>query len=297
MKLAYLLAQYLYANKRLDLPGIGTFFLDPGIIIDTENKQRSEEPEGITFKSDPAVRDVSGLINYISTKTGKMKPLAEADLDSHIQMVQQFLNISKPFSFEGIGTLVKLKPGEYEFTQSNILADKSKNDFENEKQVLSKKESIDAKYQAFLATPVVKSRWKRPVIAFLILCGIGLAILGGYVISSKKAGTNDAALVQENENEFTEAIDTAALNKHIRDSIDNATKLSHYKYVLEIANAKRAFRRFSQLKDNSWDVKMETADSVKYTLFLLLPVTTDTTWKVDSLTALSGKKVYIEHQN
>ena len=36
MKLALLLAQYLYSHKKLDLPGIGTFHLDPSVIIDPE---------------------------------------------------------------------------------------------------------------------------------------------------------------------------------------------------------------------------------------------------------------------
>ena len=66
-----------------------------------------------------------------------------------------------------------------------------------------------------------------------------------------------------------------------------------YKYVLEIAKAKRAFKRYNVLKDNLWDVKMETADSIQYKLFLLLPVRSDTTKVLDSLTVLSGRKVYL----
>jgi hypothetical protein len=43
---------------------------------------------------------------------------------------------------------------------------------------------------------------------------------------------------------------------------------------------------------------METADSVSFKLYLLLPMTNaDTTHILDSLTAFTGKKVYIEHQN
>ena len=50
VKLASLLAQYLYTNHRLDLPGIGTFLLDPSTISSVENtKQRSTVLEGVSF--------------------------------------------------------------------------------------------------------------------------------------------------------------------------------------------------------------------------------------------------------
>ena len=56
-------------------------------------------------------------------------------------------------------------------------------------------------------------------------------------------------------------------------------------------------RRYKQLRENLWDVSMETKDSVDFKLFLLLPMRSDTTHVVDSLTALTGKRVYIEYQN
>src|SRR6185295_19257267 len=102
------------------------------------------------------------LVSYISSKSGKMKSLAESDLESHLQKVQQFLNISKPFTFEGIGTLVKVKHGEFEFNQGTIIPDKLKETIEKEVHGVTKKENVDAKYQAYLATPSSKSRWRKP---------------------------------------------------------------------------------------------------------------------------------------
>ncbi|MDP4261949.1 MAG: hypothetical protein Q8941_05405 [Bacteroidota bacterium] len=300
LKISYLLAQYLYTHKRLDLPGIGTFLLDHSVIIDAEhNKHRPGIPEGISFKNDPSIRDSPELVNYISTKAGKMKVLAESDLESHLQMALQFLNINKPFSFEGIGTLIKVKPGEYEFTQGNILSDKSKDHFEKEKHGLSKKETIEDKYQAFLATPVVKSRWRKPVIFLLVLAGIGLAIWGGYTISTNRDGNNEANVPETPADQTKIVPDSSQLKKPDSTPIIKKTNIpaDQYKYVLEVAKANRAFRRYKQLKTNEWDVKMETKDSVQYKLFIYLPVTRDTTWKKDSLTAWLGRKVYIEHQN
>ena len=301
MKIAYLLAQYLYSNKRLDLPGIGTFTLDPSVIIDTEqNKQRSVLPDGISFQNNPAIRTVPELVNYICSNSGKMKVLAESDLESHLQMIQQFLNINKPFSFEGIGTLVKVRPGAFEFTPAHILSNKPKNNPEKDKQTLSKKENVDAKYQAYLATPTVKSRWTKPVVVLLILCGIGLAIWGGYTISTKQNQTAEATLSENNVEQSVPATDSTQLNKSASAMSQQTDKRSDsYKYVLEIAKRNRAFNRLKTLKDSKLSnvVQMETADSVQYKLFVLLPVTSDTTRVIDSLTAFLGKKVYIERQN
>src|SRR5436189_300752 len=120
VKLANLLAQYLYTNKRLDLPGIGTFLLDPSINLDNEKN----------------------------------------------------------------------------------------------------KDNVDAKYHAFLATPAVKTPWKKPVIALLILAGIGLAIWGGYTISTNKASEE---IVPENNNESTVAVPDTTANKLTGDTMKLST--------------------------------------------------------------------------
>lgn len=302
MKLAYLLAQYLYTHKRLDLPGIGTFLLDPVTIIETENnKNRNALPEGISFQSNSSIQSAPELVSYITSKSGKMKSLAESDLESHLQMVQQFLNISKPFTFEGIGTLVKVKHGEFEFNQGNINSDRVKESIDKDLHGVTKKETVDAKYQAYLATPSSKSRWRKPVIVLLILCGIGLAIWGGYTISTKQSENTETTLAENNITEPVTTVDSSQLKKP--DPVisqKTITQPVNYKYVLEVAKAYRAFKRFRTLKDSTMlsnIVQLETTDSIKYKLFVLLPVTMDTTRVIDSLTSFLGRKVYIEHQN
>jgi hypothetical protein len=301
LKLAYVLAQYLYSNKRLDLPGIGTFKLDPSVIIDSDNSsRRSTTPEGISFESNASIRDAPELITYISAKTGKMKALAIADLESHIELAKQFLNIGRAYAFEGIGSLVKVKAGEFEFTPGTIFVnDKLSREMTgSDAQGLSKKETVEAKYQAFLSTPVIKSRWKKPVVALLVLCGIGLAIWAGYTISTKNAEDNE--VLAETSNEPTiPYIDSSKLNKPDSTVIPKPPVSNNYKYVLEVLNANRAFKRYKQLKETELAevVGMETTDSVQFKLFVLYPSTTDTTKTINSLTAFLGKKVYIEPQN
>ena len=68
-----------------------------------------------------------------------------------------------------------------------------------------------------------------------------------------------------------------------------------YKYVLEVAKKKRAVKRYNQLKDIRWKVELETQDSIQYKLFMLLPALSDTSRTIDSLTVMTGRKVYIEY--
>ena len=91
MKIPSLLAQYFYCHQRLDLPGIGTFLLDNASLSALQNsKQRSAMLDGVRFESKPFLKDTPDLIAFIAEKTGKMRALAAADLDSHLVLAEEF---------------------------------------------------------------------------------------------------------------------------------------------------------------------------------------------------------------
>lgn len=296
MKLANILAQYLYTHKRLDLPGIGSFFLDPTAISQAETtKHRAAISDSVRFEHNASIQDASDLINFISSRTGKMKSLALSDLESHLELAKQFLNIGKPFNFEGIGNLVRLKPGEYEFSAEAIASDRLKEPADKEIGGPAKTEG--EKYESFLTTPRKAGSVSKPVMTLLVLAGIGLAIWAGYAISSRN-GDNDSTPIETSVGPTLPVSDTTHNSTPAKDStVKKEAAPDQYKYVLEVASAKRAFKRFNTLKENNWDVKMETRDSVQFKLFLLLPVRPDTTKVLDSLTVLSGRKVYLEKLN
>jgi hypothetical protein len=112
----------LYQIKKLDLPGIGSFTLDPGAVIPQETDRVGQvHATGITFKNANIPLADDNLITFIRDHTGKMKSLAAADLDFYLTTGRQLLNIGKPFYLEGIGTLVKNKEGLLEFTPGDYL--------------------------------------------------------------------------------------------------------------------------------------------------------------------------------
>lgn len=303
LKLAPLLAQYLYSNRRLDLPGIGTFLLDPSTVIEMEpGKQKNQVIEGISFESNPAAGESPDLIAYISTHTGKMKPLASADFYSHMELMQQFLNIGKPFVLEGIGSLVKIRSGEYAFRPGLPIVEKmtgSSSRFARDAtaETTAKNDTYDPLLGQDRSGTV---KWRKPVSLLLLLAGIGAAIWGGYrvyqnrvqqsheTLADSAAAPDRTILVND-----TSTIPPVHDSIHVNTSTVTQPPRGTYKFVLETAPAKRALERFAKLKSYQWDVKMETKDSILYKLFILLPAS-DTSRVLDSLSTLNGRRVYIE---
>ncbi len=298
MKIPSLLAQYFYTNQRLELPGLGSFVLDISSISALQNsKQRSAILEGVSFESNASLKESPDLIAFIAGKTGKMKALASADLDSHLQLAQQFLNMGKPFSFEGIGILSRIKPGEYEFTPISVATDKIKELNTHDVVATVAKEESASRYESFLSVPKTKFEWKKPVIGLMLLCGVGLTIWGGYVISQKKDKTKIHTAAEKIVPEMGATDSLQKADSIIPIAQTAIAPENNYKYVLEVAKSKRAFKRYNQLKDIRWKVMLETKDSIQYKLYMLLPSIADTTRTLDSLMVMTGRKVYIEYSN
>ena len=300
LKLTHLIAQYLYKNKRLDLQGIGSFLLDKSIIIDEDSNKKHQEIgiEGVSFESNAATKEDPELVSFISSYTGKIKALASADLNSHLELAKQFMNIGKPFLFEGIGSLTRIRSGEYSFTPGSALTEKlSEQKIKETKQNSSTEEPV-SDYKSALYKQEKKSNWKKPVTFMLVIAGVALAIWGGYTVYKRTSADNS------NKTEITKENKTILLDDSVSTNPDSITALpanntnnqtGTTKFVLEVSDKDRATQRYAKLKTFQWDVKMETKDSVSFKLFLLLPINAVDSIKVlDSLTRLNGKQVFIE---
>lgn len=292
MKLAPLLAQFLYQQKRLDLRGIGTFFLNSGV-PSPEVSQQTGVIADIHFENNPSIQPSNDLIGFIAQQTGKMKALAAADLESHLEMVHQFLNIGKPFQLEGIGNIAKIRSGAFEFIPGNPSSEKMKEMPGSEGRV-----NEEGNYDPFIKKEKSTLKYKMPVMALLLFAGIGVAVTGGYILYKNNKGAKiQPAITPALESVPTVTADTIVPEKKLEPSPDPiANNQGEFKYVLEKASKKRAFERFSKLKTYRWNVEMETNDSLEYKLYVRLPnPPADTTRIIDSLTALNGRRVYLEN--
>ncbi|MFI5185764.1 MAG: hypothetical protein ACHQF0_03520 [Chitinophagales bacterium] len=299
MKLAPLLAQYLYEQKKLELAGIGTFLLDPSARINTDAQHASE---GISFEYHNSVKEDDRLINYISGETGKMRTLASSDLNSYLELAREFLNIGKPFQIEGIGTLVKNRNGELEFTADHILIDKVKETGIKELSATSISDDSLTTYETLKPHTEKSTGLKKIFLGFLVIATILLIVWLGYRTYKTNSPKNNE------KEQATESVPVSDTTKYISPAKDTVVSVKrpeikttngNYRFVVEVANKKRAFYRYNILKKGNIPIQISTNDSVTYKLFFTLAATpADTARITDSLTiwypAMNHKRAFAE---
>ena len=272
MKLSPLLAQYLSTNKQLSLANIGRFALDDSGII--------------TFEQDASVKEDAALVSFIAEQSGKMKSLVSADLDSSLELARQFLNIGKPYLFEGIGTLSKNKSGNYDFIQNNISVEKNKETGNDGRDMTSTTENSFTDYEEMFSPRKPKGPATKKIVTWLVaIAGLLLAVYGGYLVYTKskdKKGTvitkQDPIVVKTQENLPKAKDSIPAVSK----TVDSSS--GTYRFVIEKAARQRAFARYANLQKIKVNVKMDTKDSVLFNLFFVLPATPADTARIrDSL--------------
>lgn len=298
-----LLSQYLREHHQLRLPGLGSFYASG---LPATGDAETQTAIDVRFERGTVKEADDQFLDFIKQKTGKIKPLAVADLDSYIESGMQLLNIGKPFYIEGIGTILKTREGKYEFVARELAAREESNGhaadrtersaYAEKVRPVEKKKSVfdDEKY-----TPSTNP-WQKLVVAALILGGLAVVVLGGYYLYMQK---NDKAEIQQQAipvvTDSTSNQDTLSAPR-----IDTSQSMASYaavqngsyKFVLETTTSKkRALRRFEQLKSYMLPIKLESPDSVNYKLYFLIPSTPADTLRIkDSLSRYYLSKVKIE---
>jgi hypothetical protein len=191
LKLPQLLSQFLYQTRKLDLPGIGSFTLDQGAVIPGGSENHPQTPAaGISFKNTVIHAPDDELIRFIQTHTGKMKPLAAADLDFFLTSGKEMLNVGKPFHLEGIGTLLANKEGLLLFTPGEYstarLEEPGPTRRESSEKRKSNSDDASSGYTGRAQSAGAKSNSARQVLLLLGIIG-GLIIIGwgGYSLYKK----------------------------------------------------------------------------------------------------------------
>lgn len=298
MKFDHHLASYLYKNKNLKLEGIGTFTLDGKVSVPNEQEKEVYYPiDGLSFVYNPKIETDELQIKYLVEKLGKIQPLVRSDLESYLSNIKQFINLGKPYTIEGIGTLSKNNKGVFEFTPGNFLPVKE--------ELNPKRENEEHNY------PVrTTSSTGRIFVVFLVVVAL-LAVLGGIgwgvssIISSYQKEQNaeeeliqldsasqvSADTVQSTTTQDTTAVQSTPITGVVGDS-------GVFKMAFEVYRFKdRAFARAVQLQKFGTPVKVDTIvvrDSLRYRLYLPVNIKlTDTTKVKDSLSTLFGTRVFI----
>ncbi|MFT3901624.1 MAG: hypothetical protein QM727_00465 [Niabella sp.] len=287
MKLAPSLIKYLGIHKELQIPGLGIFTSAGNFDPDAADDIKTDFRPDIVFEEKEVKAFSEELIDFVASDTGKMRVLIASDLDSQLKGMLDYLSSGKPYLIEGIGTLTKKPRGEgYLFTPYSGIGLKEK----KSKAAANEKVKVP---QTYIDTSRRRNN-NKPAIIIAILSVLAIAFTIWFYLKADKQQTG-TEVGQEN---ITPSDTTSALplqDSSVAVKTTTASSSNDYKYVLEICNRMRAEKRYAQLKKIDWPVQLETADSVTYKIFMLLPrAGADTTRVKDSLSALSGKKVFIE---
>jgi hypothetical protein len=314
LKLPQLLSQFLYQTKKLDLPGIGSFVLDPTVVIPEESDKSGQTvAAGISFKNSLVVNPDDALITFIKEHTGKMKPLAAADLDFFLTTGKQLLNIGKPFYLEGIGTLSKNREGKLDFVPGEYSTARLQDAATEKKERLEKKKTATS----FDEPPREYEPRSNTVRQTLLLVGLigGLVVIGwgGYYLykrntfvepaaESKPAEENKPAAVTDSAHSPADSVKAvpaggASANSAAAKPSDSPVKpgaaattpptaapstapvevppgASLYKFViLETTKKGRALRRYNQLLGYQLNIKMDQKDSSYFKLYFPIAAT------------------------
>lgn len=300
------LAAYLYENKTLRLEGIGTFTLDNKVSVPHEQEKEIYYPiEGLSFTYNPKSDTDEDLITFLVKKLHKIQPLIRSDLESYLSNIKQFINLGKPYTIEGVGTLSKNNQGTYEFTPGNFLPVKE--------ELNPKRENAEHNY------PVRSQSSAGRVLVIILIVIAALAALGGIGWGVSNLLTNKQ-ITNENEQQtgFIDTVpqtvaDTTAPVTTVHtahdssptslaeESISSGSDSVSYKMIFEITPLlQRAHKRTMQLHSYNTRSKYDTIhenEMVKYRLFIPLRIRpADTTHVKDSLSKFLGSKVFIVKQ-
>lgn len=201
MKVQDLLGEYLYQHKQLTLPSIGTFELDAAVNV-YESKEGVLPEDAIRFTQNTQAVVDDALLNFLVQQSGKMKPLAMSDLDSYLNNGWQLLNIGKPFTIKGVGSLTR-KGSDLAFIQGAPTLEKTEaSGAYNLKDRTRQKEEIK---ELSFESEVKKGNGKKVMIAVASI--IALALIGWAVYLAIPKNENTAT--DETETQQTDTVQTA----------------------------------------------------------------------------------------
>ncbi len=301
MKVEHLIVQHLYKTKSVTLQGIGTIHLDPAVHIPDEGDRNTDIPENaFSFEYNLRAGEDPALIDFVVQQTRKIKPLASADLESYTILAKQFLNIGKPLTIEGIGTLLKNQSGVYEFTAGHFISPKVTEEIPKQ---LKEKEEVPFSFEH--EAPKQRGVNKNLLLFLFIILFAGLAGMGLYYFIFKNKSPK-TEIVQEEQQQVplpqdtitnkdtthTAAIDsnqnTVAQTSVVKDS-------NNFKIVLKEYPSEAAVNKaFAKLTSYGHKLVIIKIDSAKYQL--AMPFTTalsDTSRAKDSLKIFFGGKPYV----
>jgi hypothetical protein len=220
-KIAPCVATYLQQYNTLNLEGFGTF-TNENVNLNNEVDEKGNVLNTVLFKFNPKVQTDETFIVHIKNETGKMRPLAIADIDTFVNTGKQLLNISKPFTIDGLGSIVRSSTGEYTFTLGNFEPPKINTETVKERNISSSKEKAKANELSYDTTygnslPNNKKLPKKIIgaIVFISLLGSLGFVLYKYVFSKMMETSKETVSTEIKKEIKTDTTTLTKINKTV----------------------------------------------------------------------------------
>jgi hypothetical protein len=297
LKIQDLLSQYLYQQKKLSLPGIGIFELNPAVNI-YELKEEGWPENTVTFTQDRNAQLTDDCLSYLVQNSGKMKPLAMSDLESYLNNGIQLLNIGKPFRLKGIGALSKTG-NQFLFEQGIPVVEKLESI--NPDYVLKDRTKKTEDIPEAIYTNESKAKSRKIIIALGSLIALALIAWVVYLAISKK---EDQPIVSNEQQPVVSApVVTPTVTDTVNTTVDTGKILlpdslkptpppapatvsgTGFQLIIQTFITKAAAdKKLQTLQARGHNVSVQMVDSTNYRLVLTVakPLS-DTTYVKDSL--------------
>jgi hypothetical protein len=282
VKVQDLLGEFLYQNKQLTLPTIGSFEMDASVNV-YESKEGTLPENTIRFTQNTQAAAHDDLMNYLVQHSGKMKPLALSDLESYISNGWQLLNIGKPFTIRGVGSLTK-SGSTLHFQQGTPVLEKAEaTGAYNVKDRTREKEEIK---ELNFDSEVKKGGGKKAIIGIASVAALALIGWAIYLAIPK----NDTVANDEQETVQPDTSSTQATQDTVVTLIqDTAATVSvkvdtSFQLVLfTFADTVKANKELRKQLTRRTNVAMVQKDSLYQLLLTVNKPLADTTKVMDSL--------------
>jgi hypothetical protein len=292
-----LLVKYLYQNKSVSLQGFGTITLNSNVPdLDVISKNRQIPIEGVSFISSTKAQTDEEFVKFFSQQKGKIKPLAESDIESHLQLARQLMNIGKPYEVEGLGIFAMnkdggmvLQSGHYSLPSTEAAVQPAR---------LRERTEQQERQDAEEATSAMSSGARKALIGSGVV--LLLLVIGWFIWSRMNGETTPP--VQQNTNTGLPS-DTLGT---VQDSVSTVTALPQpvdtipvWKAYFRSFNGKERIEAMQKLYSR-YDsaVQVETADSISFRMYVLVKKpTADTALLLDSLSKVFQRSITLEKQH
>lgn len=303
MKFDGLLASYLYEYRLLPLQELGTFQLDRSITPPPEQENDNNDPlEGLTYTYNPREQTSEDVIAYLVKKLGKIQPLVRSDLESYLTNIKHFLNIGKPYTIEGIGTLLKNNSGEYEFTPGNAVAIKEEPiNYREKLRVNTREPKEEAPALKYERHPRSGGSKTFLIVAIILLVTGGITWGIYYMLATKTPMVNTSPYPDTLNDAHKDGMKNRVVTRPA-DTLFSAAPAGdtgRYKFIFETtASRQRMSQRTGQLRNFGTDVAVDSQQQSGTTMYRLYVSQrlhyNDTARVKDSISRFLGRRVSVE---